>query len=99
MRSASRLSYFLWNSMPDEMLFDLAGTGKLHEPAVLDEEVGRMLRSPKARRSSRASLPNGWVRVNSAANSFRMRNSSPNTPRISNCRAISAFSQSFSSTP
>jgi len=45
---ASRLSYFLWDSMPDEMLFDLAGTGRLHEPAVLDEEVGRMLRSPKA---------------------------------------------------
>ena len=45
---ASRLSYFLWNGMPDEMLFDLAGTGTLHEPAVLDEEVGRMLRSPKA---------------------------------------------------
>jgi hypothetical protein len=45
---ASRLSYFLWNSMPDEMLFDLAGMGKLHEPSVLEEEVGRMLRSPKA---------------------------------------------------
>jgi len=38
----------MWNSMPDEMLLDLAGTGKLHDPAVLEEEVGRMLRSPKA---------------------------------------------------
>ena len=45
---ASRLSYFLWGSMPDEMLFDLASLGKLHEPAVLKEEVGRMLRSPRA---------------------------------------------------
>jgi hypothetical protein len=45
---ASRLSYFLWNSMPDEMLFDLAGMGKLHEPAVLKEEIGRMLRSGKS---------------------------------------------------
>ena len=45
---ASRLSYFLWGSMPDEMLFDLAGLGKLHEPAVLKEEIGRMLRSPRA---------------------------------------------------
>src|ERR1700729_125671 len=35
---ASRLSYFLWDSMPDEMLFDLASMGKLHEPAVLKEE-------------------------------------------------------------
>jgi hypothetical protein len=45
---ASRLSYFLWGSMPDEMMFDLAGMGKLHEPAVLNEEIGRMLRSGKS---------------------------------------------------
>jgi len=45
---ASRLSYFLWDSMPDEMLFDLASMGKLHEPAVLREEIGRMLRSGKS---------------------------------------------------
>jgi hypothetical protein len=45
---ASRLSYFLWGSMPDEMMFDLAGMGKLHEPAVLKEEIGRMLRSGKS---------------------------------------------------
>jgi len=45
---ASRLSYFLWGSMPDEMMFDLAGMGKLHQPEVLQEEVGRMLRSPKS---------------------------------------------------
>jgi hypothetical protein len=45
---ASRLSYFLWDSMPDEMLFDLAAAGKLHEPAVLKEVVARMLRSGKA---------------------------------------------------
>src|SRR5947209_2131812 len=45
---ASRLSYFLWDSMPDEMLFDLAGTGKLRDPAVLQEEIARMIRSPKA---------------------------------------------------
>ncbi|MES1258213.1 MAG: DUF1592 domain-containing protein [Acidobacteriota bacterium] len=45
---ASRLSYFLWGSMPDEMLFDLAAAGKLHDPAVLKEEIGRMLRSGKS---------------------------------------------------
>ncbi len=45
---ASRLSYFLWGSMPDEMMFDLAAMGKLHEPAVLREEIGRMLRSSKS---------------------------------------------------
>ncbi len=45
---ASRLSYFLWDSMPDEMLFDLAALGKLHDAEVLREEIGRMLRSPKS---------------------------------------------------
>ncbi|MDQ1470138.1 MAG: hypothetical protein QOJ99_1618 [Bryobacterales bacterium] len=46
---ASRVSYFLWGSMPDEMLFDLASLGKLHDPVVLNEEIGRMLRSGKSR--------------------------------------------------
>ncbi|GMU21692.1 MAG: hypothetical protein AMXMBFR13_17820 [Phycisphaerae bacterium] len=45
---ASRLSYFLWSSMPDEMLFDLAGRGVLHEDAVLEEQVVRMLADPKS---------------------------------------------------
>ncbi|HXX94176.1 MAG TPA: DUF1592 domain-containing protein, partial [Planctomycetota bacterium] len=45
---ASRLSYFLWSSMPDPELFDLAGKGTLHEPEVLEGQVRRMLRDPKA---------------------------------------------------
>jgi mono/diheme cytochrome c family protein len=45
---ASRLSYFLWSSMPDEELFQLAAQKRLHSPAVLDVQVTRMLRSPKA---------------------------------------------------
>ncbi|MEZ5302757.1 MAG: DUF1592 domain-containing protein [Verrucomicrobiales bacterium] len=40
---ASRLSYFLWSSMPDAELFDLAAAGKLSEPAVLRAQVDRML--------------------------------------------------------
>lgn len=46
---ASRLSYFLWSSMPDEMLFQLARDGKLHEDATLEAQVGRMLKDPRAR--------------------------------------------------
>ena len=46
---ASRLSYFLWGSMPDEALFDLAAHGKLHDPVVLNEQVARMLKDVKAR--------------------------------------------------
>jgi hypothetical protein len=46
---ASRLSYFLWSSMPDEQLFSLAAAHKLREPAVLREQVERMLGDPKAK--------------------------------------------------
>lgn len=45
---ASRLSYFLWASMPDDELRARAGAGTLHQPAVLDAEVDRMLADPKA---------------------------------------------------
>ncbi|WP_162006585.1 DUF1592 domain-containing protein [Roseimaritima sediminicola] len=45
---ATRLSYFLWSSMPDERLFDLAAAGRLHQPEVLLAEVDRMLADEKA---------------------------------------------------
>ncbi len=47
---AARLSYFLWNSMPDDALFALAAKGKLRDGAVLREQVERMLKDPKAER-------------------------------------------------
>jgi hypothetical protein len=53
---ASRLSYFLWMSMPDDDLIALAAAGRLHEPAVLSEQVDRMLADPKARAFSSAFL-------------------------------------------
>jgi mono/diheme cytochrome c family protein len=40
---ASRLSYFLWSSMPDDALLDLSDAGRLHDPVVLDQQVKRML--------------------------------------------------------
>jgi hypothetical protein len=45
---ASRLSYFLWSSMPDEELFSMAETGKLLEERVYLEQIRRMLEDPKA---------------------------------------------------
>jgi len=45
---ATRLSYFLWSSMPDQRLFELAEQGELVKPAVLEAESQRMLRDPKA---------------------------------------------------
>jgi mono/diheme cytochrome c family protein len=46
---ASRLSFFLWSSIPDDPLLDLAARGKLREPAVLERQVRRMLADPKAK--------------------------------------------------
>jgi hypothetical protein len=46
---ASRLSYFLWSSMPDDALFEAARRGRLRDDAGLRAEVRRMLRDPKAR--------------------------------------------------
>ncbi len=45
---ASRLSYFLWASMPDDELLEHAKTGQLREPAVLKAQVSRMLADPKS---------------------------------------------------
>lgn len=45
---ATRLSYFLWSSMPDEELLRLAEQGKLGSPDVLHAQVERMLKDPKA---------------------------------------------------
>ncbi|MBI2477574.1 MAG: DUF1592 domain-containing protein [Planctomycetia bacterium] len=45
---ASRLSYFLWSSMPDDQLMELAEQGTLSRPETLREQVERMLRDPKA---------------------------------------------------
>ena len=44
---ASRLSYFLWASMPDDELFALAADGRLLDETVLAGQVGRMLKSPR----------------------------------------------------
>jgi hypothetical protein len=45
---ASRLSYFLWASMPDDELFQLAASGELERPEVLPAQVDRMLESKKS---------------------------------------------------
>ena len=47
---ASRLSYFLWSSMPDEELLQLAAAGRLSEPDVLHAQVDRMIDDPKIER-------------------------------------------------
>jgi mono/diheme cytochrome c family protein len=45
---ASRLSFFLWSTIPDDRLLDLAEQGKLKDPVVLQQQVQRMLDDPKS---------------------------------------------------
>ena len=56
---ASRLSFFLWGSIPDEPLLDAAEQGTLTEPAVLEAQVRRMLADPRARSLSTTSRSSG----------------------------------------
>jgi hypothetical protein len=45
---ASRLSFFLWSSVPDDELLKLAGAGRLSDPAVVEQQTRRMLADPRA---------------------------------------------------
>ena len=46
---ASRLSFFLWSSIPDDELLKMASQGKLKDPAVLEQQVRRMLADPRSK--------------------------------------------------
>ena len=45
---ASRLSFFLWSSIPDEELLSLAARGRLKDPRVLEQQVQRMLHDARS---------------------------------------------------
>jgi hypothetical protein len=59
---ASRLSYFLWSSMPDPILLRLAREARLADPTVLRQQVERMLQDPKAAAFTRH-FPARWLRL------------------------------------
>jgi len=63
---ASRLSYFLWSSIPDAMLLELASQGKLSDPKTLDAQVERMLNDPKAERLLEH-FTDGWLDLRNIA--------------------------------
>jgi hypothetical protein len=60
---ASRLSFFLWSSIPDDDLLDAAINGKLREPAVLERQVRRMLRDKRARTSLVQNFFEEWLQT------------------------------------
>ena len=59
---ATRLSYFLWKSVPDQELFSLAAAGTLSDPEVLGQQVDRMLNDEKSHRFVRDFLGQ-WLRL------------------------------------
>lgn len=59
---ASRLSYFMWNSMPDDELFEQASRGDLHQSDVLQRQLQRLLNDPKSRRFTE-SFPRQWLQL------------------------------------
>ncbi len=59
---ASRLSFFLWGSVPDRTLFDLAAEGRLHESDVLAAQVDRMLADTRVKRFC-DSFPTQWLQL------------------------------------
>ena len=60
---ASRLSFALWSSIPDDTLLDLAIQNKLDEPAVLEQQVSRMLGDPKARQALVNNFFSAWLQT------------------------------------
>ena len=60
---ASRLSFFLWSSLPDDTLLELAEAGRLSDPAVLDQQVRRMLADPRAVEALVADFAAQWLNL------------------------------------
>jgi hypothetical protein len=64
---ASRLSFFLWSSIPDDELLRLAENGSLSKPQVIETQVHRMLASPKAKRFV-ANFAGQWLQLRNLKN-------------------------------
>ena len=74
---ASRLSFFLWGSIPDEELLQLANKEQLSEPQVLKAQVNRMLADPKLKRFC-DSFPSQWLQLDRIISSVPDKEKYPN---------------------
>jgi len=63
---ASRLSFFLWSSIPDDELLNVAASGRLHEPATFERQVRRMLADARSR-ALVTNFASQWLRVRNLA--------------------------------
>ncbi|HET8547347.1 MAG TPA: DUF1592 domain-containing protein [Bryobacteraceae bacterium] len=81
-QTASRLSYFLWNSMPDEALFRAAEAGELSSPAGIERAARRMLTDPRARAAVDDFIEQ-WLRFDRLLTSVKDRRAFPQfTPEL-----------------
>jgi hypothetical protein len=74
---ASRLSFFLWSTVPDEQLLDVAAQGKLNDPAVLDQQVRRMLADPRAK-ALMINFAGQWLYLRNLPSAIPDRDTFPN---------------------
>jgi hypothetical protein len=63
---ASRLSFFIWSSIPDDELLTVASQGRLKDPAVLDRQVRRMIADPRSRALTK-NFAGQWLLVRNMA--------------------------------
>jgi uncharacterized protein DUF1592/uncharacterized protein DUF1588/uncharacterized protein DUF1585/uncharacterized protein DUF1587/uncharacterized protein DUF1595/cytochrome c len=63
---ASRLSFFLWSSIPDDELLDLAARGKLKDPSILQQQVRRLLGDPRSK-ALVDNFANQWLKLGKIA--------------------------------
>src|SRR5439155_25846235 len=75
---ASRLSFFLWSSIPDDVLLDLAIRGKLGTPAVLEQQARRMLADGRSQRLD-SNYAEQWRYLRNLATT------TPNMRRLTHC--------------
>jgi hypothetical protein len=73
---ASRLSFFLWSSIPDDELLDLASRGQLSKPAVLDAQVRRILADPRAQ-ALVDNFAGQWLHIRNLRNTTPDKNDFP----------------------
>jgi hypothetical protein len=85
--TASKLSYFLWDSMPDAALFQSAAKGELNTPAGLETVARRMLKDPKAHRSVDEYAAE-WLRFDRVLTAVKDRRAYPQfTPELAQAMA------------
>jgi hypothetical protein len=73
---ASRLSFFIWSSIPDDELLSVAETGRLHEPQTLARQVRRMLADPKSDALD-TNFPGQWLQIRNLRSATPDKNDFP----------------------